>query len=130
MAAKRHAATMAYQVVLDFAGASLKRDAIDSRIIEHTRKGSYTANGSSGEANSTNGIIDKQSDVGGWPFLNTGIVLSDTDLDGMPDEWEKANKLDPNKANAIGRDLSTGYDNIEVYINFIVKHITEQQYKR
>jgi len=124
-----HTAIMAYRVVLDFAGASLNRDGIDSRIIEHTRKGTFTVNGSSGEANSTNGIIDKPSDVGGWPLLNTGTVLLDTDLDGMPDEWEKANKLDPNKADAIGRDLSTGYDNVEVYINFLVKHITEHQYK-
>lgn len=125
-----HTAIMAYQVVLDFAGASLKRDTIDNRIIEHTRKGTFTANGSSGEANSTNGIIDKQSDVGGWPFLNTKVALTDTDLDGMPDEWETANKLDPNKANANGRDLSTGYDNIEVYVNSLVKQITAEQYKK
>jgi hypothetical protein len=51
----------------------------------------------------------------------------DTDGDGMPDEWEKANKLDHTKANATGRNLSTGYDNIEVYINSLVKTITDSQ---
>ena len=39
----------------------------------------------------------------------------------MPDAWEKAAKLDHTRSNAAGRNLSTGYDNIEVYINSLVK---------
>jgi hypothetical protein len=50
---------------------------------------------------------------------------ADTDGDGMPDEWEKANRLDPNKANSNGHDLSTTFDNIEVYLNSLIKNITE-----
>jgi len=119
-----HTAQIAFTRVLDYSGASFKRDAVDNRIINSVRNGSYTANGSAG---STNGIIDSQADVGGWPLLNQLTAPLDTDGDGMPDEWEKANKLDHTKANASGRDLSTGYDNIEVYINSLVKTITGSQ---
>ena len=119
-----HTAQIAFTRVLDYSGASFKRDAVDNRIINTVRNGNYTANGSAG---STNGIIDSQADVGGWPLLSQLTAPLDTDGDGMPDEWEKANKLDHTKANATGRNLSTGYDNIEVYINGLVKTITESQ---
>lgn len=121
-----HTAQIAYARVLDYSGASLKRDAVDARIIGNVRNGNYTASGSGG---STNGIIDSQADVGGWPALNPAIVPVDTDGDGMPDKWEKANKLDPAKPDATGRNLSTAYDNIEVYINSLVKTITDAQSK-
>lgn len=121
-----HSAETAYTRVLDFTGASLIRDAVDSRVIETVRNKSFTANGSNG---SKNGIIDTQSDVGGWPELKSTAAPLDTDGDGMPDAWETANKLDPKIANANGKDLSTGYDNIEVYINSLVKNITENQSK-
>lgn len=124
-----HSAQTSYQRVLDFAGASLKRDAVDIRILDNVRNKTFTANGSSGDVNSKNGIIDSPSDVGGWPELKSTPALLDTDEDGMPDEWEIAKGLDPKKANASGRDLSTAYDNIEVYINSLVKDITENQVK-
>jgi len=121
-----HTAQDAYTRVLNFVGASLKRDEVDARIINNVKSKTFTANGSGG---SINGIIDSQKDVGGWPVLASLPAPVDTDGDGMPDEWEKANELDPTKANANGRNLSTGYDNIEVYINSLVKSITESQSK-
>lgn len=117
-------ASRAYEQVIGYAGASLVRDAVDLRIIESVKNKTFTANGSNG---STNGIIDTQSDVGGWPELKSIDALKDSDGDGMPDTWEAGNKLDPGKANANGRDLSTGYDNIEVYINSLVKAMVEKQ---
>lgn len=122
-----HTAQVAYQRVLDFAGASLKRDAVDIRVLDNVKNKTFTANGSSGDAASKNGIIDNANDVGGWPDLISLPALKDTDLDGMPDDWETERGLDPKKANANGRDLSTAYDNIEVYINSLVKVITESQ---
>lgn len=121
-----HSAQEAYTKVLDFAGASFRRDAVDARIVLSVKNGTYTANGSGG---SMLGIIDSQKDVGGWPELKTAPALPDADNDGMPDAWEKVQKLDPTRANAAGRNLSTGYDNIEVYINSLVKTITEAQRK-
>jgi hypothetical protein len=117
-------ATRAYEQVVGYAGASLVRDAVDTRIIDNVKNKTFTANGSNG---STNGIIDTQSDVGGWPELKSTNALKDSDGDGIPDAWEVANKLDPDKPDANGRDLSTGYDNIEVYINSLVKVIVDKQ---
>lgn len=122
-----HTAVQAYDAVLLYAGASYKRDATDQRIVKEVKDGTVTYYGAkTGKA----GIIDSQTDVGSWVVLAQGTVLKDTDGDGMPDDWEIAKGLDPKVANANGRDLSTGYDNIEVYINELVKSITEGQYKK
>ena len=121
-----HTAEQAFEKVLDYVGASLRRDAIDTRIVGEVRNGTATFSGS---VSRLQGIIDKQSDVGGWPTLLSLNPLMDTDGDGMPDTWEIERKLSPTVANANGKDLSTGYDNIEVYLNSIVKNITDNQYK-
>lgn len=115
-----HPAQVAYEKVLEYGGASLFRDAVDTRVIENVRNGTYSFAGSNG---SVNGIIDSQADVGGWPVLNSQTPLTDTSGDGMPDEWKLQMKLDPQKKETNGHDLSTGYENIEVYINSLVKHI-------
>ncbi|MGV3510327.1 MAG: pectate lyase family protein [Sphingobacteriaceae bacterium] len=122
-----HSALIAYERVLDYTGASLKRDAVDTRIILHTRNKTFASAGSNG---STNGIIDTQADVGGWPNLKSLTAPKDTDNDGMPDDWETTKGLDPKIANANAKTLSTGYDNIEVYINGLVNAITENQIKK
>lgn len=49
-----------------------------------------------------------------------GTKLVDTDGDGMPDEWEKANGTDPNKDDAM-TIANNGYTNIENYFNSITK---------
>lgn len=126
---KTHTAEQAYQKVLEFAGASFKRDDVDVRILTHVKNKTYTAHGSSGDQYSMYGIIDRVSDVGGWPVLQTLPAPADTDGDGMPDAWETAKKLDPKKADANRKDLSSAYDNIEVYVNSLVKDITDNQSK-
>ncbi|KDN56695.1 pectate lyase [Flavobacterium seoulense] len=122
-----HSAEKAYSLVLDLAGASLVRDAIDIRIIDDVRNAKATI--MDGGNGSTNGLIDTQKAVGGWPDLAVGVTLKDTDNDGMTDEWEKSKGLDPNKNDAAGRNLSSAYDNVEVYINSLVAKQTEQQLK-
>ncbi len=91
----------AYQLVLDNAGAVLPvRDAIDTRIIEETRTGTATYEGSYeqrhkvADSSKICGIIDSQNDVGGWPELKSTSAPEDSDHDGMPDAWEDANALD------------------------------------
>lgn len=108
-------AVKAFDEVLKNAGASFKRDAIDARIVEEARSG----NSVSGK--NQNGIIDSQKDVGGWPELKSTQAPADTDQDGMPDEWEKTNKLNPNDASdAASFTLSKSYSNIEVFVNSLV----------
>ena len=101
-----------YEEVLAHAGASLVRDTVDLRIISETQKGTASY------GLKKDGIIDTQGMVGGWPELKTYNIKTDTDKDGMPDEWESKNGLNPNDANDHALyTLNNAYTNIEVYIN-------------
>ena len=121
-----HNATKAYELVLDHAGANLFRDAVDLRAVGDTRSG--TASIMNGGNGSTNGYIDTQTAAGGWPELPTAPAPDDTDGDGMPDAWETEKGLNPsNIADGNLKTLNTEYTNIEVYINSIVKLITDTQ---
>lgn len=112
-------AEQAYERVLVHAGCSHKRDNLDETIIEDVRAGKYTHKGSNG---STNGLIDSQKDAGGWPNLSSGSAPKDSDFDGIPDEWEEANGLDPkNMKDAKEKTLVTGHTNLDVYLCELVK---------
>lgn len=121
MLTAEESAEQALETVLAKAGCSLHRDAIDVRIAEEVRNGSATCKGSNG---STGGLIDTQKDAGGWPMLRTEEPQKDTDRDGIPDAWEEAHRLNQ-KSNADGKieTLVSGYSNLEVYLNDIVKHL-------
>lgn len=120
-----HTALIAYDRVLKYVGANLKRDAVDTRILDNVKNKTYSFQGSNG---ATNGMIDSQSDVGGWPELKSTTAPLDTDGDGMPDEWEIEKKLNPNVKNSNNKDLSSAYDNVEVYLNSIVHTVNGGQY--
>lgn len=109
----------AYDAVLKYAGASFRRDDCDKRIVDETRKGTFTYTGSNG---GKYGIIDHPSDVGGWPVYRQTEVPLDSDADGMPDEWEKAHGLNPADASDSARyNLNPLYTNLEVYLNSLVE---------
>ena len=107
----------AYSSILNFVGASYKRDTMDQRIIKDVilRKGS---------------IIDVQggfkhgtafeNTLLAWPTLKPGKLQEDQDKDGLPDSWEKQNGLNEKLYNTNGFDLSNEYTNIEVYLNSLV----------
>ena len=84
----------AYESVLKYAGASLKHDDVDNRIIANVRNGDYTANGSNG---SEKGLIDKASDVGGWPEYKQENGPKDTDGDGIPDKMGDCKRSESKK---------------------------------
>jgi hypothetical protein len=68
----------------------------------------------------TGGIVNQESDVGGFPVLPviTRDASWDTDHDGMPDIWETAHGLNPSLAADRNNDFDTdGYTNLEEYIN-------------
>jgi len=105
----------AYAAVLEHVGASLSRDVVDERIVGDVRNGDATFGGTYGDAL---GIIDTQSTVGGWPGLAPGTVPADSDKDGMPDDWESQNGLNPDDAaDTSGNTLDDIYTNLEVYLN-------------
>lgn len=109
----------AFDLVLENAGANFpKRDSVDARIVDEVRNGTAHFGSSYGAGS---GIIDSQSDVGGWPVLISAPAPADTDHDGMPDGWENAKGLDlndPDDRNNIGEG---GYTMIEVYLNELLE---------
>jgi hypothetical protein len=108
-------AEAAYQEVLAQAGASHRRDALDRRLVEEVTKGAAS------HGQQKNGIIDSQTDVGGWPQLAEGKAPADSDRDGMPDAWEQAQQLNPADAgDAAAHGLDQHYTNLEVYLNGLV----------
>ena len=65
------------------------------------------------------GIITDPSQMGGYPEYK-GEPYVDTDMDGMPDDWENKNGLNPKDPSDANGDLTgDGYTNIEKYINGI-----------
>ena len=96
----------AYSEVLLKVGAVLPvRDAVDTRIVTGVREGKGR-------------IRQSLSELGGWPDLESGVVPTDTDLDGIPDKWETKYGLDPKDAlDAGGDENGDGYTNIEEYLN-------------
>ena len=121
--ANEQSAEQAYETVLAKAGCSLRRDAVDTRIVTEVREGKYTYKGSNG---STNGLIDSPDDVKGYPKLQEEQRPEnyDTDRDGMPDEWEEANGLDKNSSlDGKNNTLDKEYTNLEVYLNSLVQDL-------
>lgn len=126
-----HSAAEAYEKVLAYVGASLYRDEIDARYMEEAKTGTATYKGS---ITKSPGIIDKVSDVNGYTEANFGTGSRpagfDTDKDGIPDEWEKANGLNPNDASdalTYSLDKKGYYTNIEVYANSLVENIMKSE---
>ena len=126
-----HSAAEAYEKVLAYVGASLYRDEIDDRYMEEAKTGTATYKGS---ITNSPGIIDKVSDVKGYTEENFGTgsrpAAFDTDKDGIPDEWEKANGLNPNDASdalTYSLDKKGYYTNIEVYANSLVENIMKAE---
>ncbi|MFI5157226.1 MAG: polysaccharide lyase family 1 protein [Sphingobacteriales bacterium] len=101
----------AYKIVIAQAGASLHRDEIDNRIL-----GYVTSLGKTGK------IIHSVAEAGGQPELaEVHTNLKDRDGDGMPDGWEIANYLNPNDAADAQAVKTSGYSNLEIYLNRLVK---------
>lgn len=128
VAVTTHSAEMAYEKVLQFAGASLHRDALDELVADDVANGKATMTGSGLDS----GFINSQDDVKSaipsvWPVLEQGQAPKDTDGDGMPDEWETAHGLNANDAADGNQKGEGGYTNLEVYLNGIVAHITAAQ---
>ena len=106
-------AAEAYAAVVEQVGASRVRDSHDKRYIEQLtslgKKGAFIAN---------------EDDVNGIGSVANGLKPQDTDNDGMADDWEKANGLNPNANDANDKTLGGGYTNIEHYVNSLARKNT------
>lgn len=105
---------VAFRKILADAGCSFSRDSYDRDVVRQAAAGTAE--------NGRDGIIDTPGDVGGWPVLSSGATRLDTDGDGIPDDWEKANGLDPrNPADAPLPAPGSPYTNIELYLDSLLK---------
>lgn len=129
-----HTAADAYEKVLAYAGCSRSRDKLDSLIVADTRqrKATYTGRGEG----DLPGIIDTPYDIkpahadadwSPWPELKQTRHYKDADGDGMDDDWEISQQLNPQDASDGLLLDDNGYTMLEVYLNSLVADITEAQ---
>ena len=129
-----HTAQKAYEKVLANAGAALHRDTVDARYMNEAKNGTTTYIGSATKTGDgktithRKGIIDFVKDQGTYELEATSRPSNfETDGDGIPDEWETDNNLNPNNA-ADGTAYTLDseklwYTNLEVYMNSLVEDI-------
>lgn len=123
----------AYEYVLNNVGANLpQRDDVDARVVKQVQTNEvdlsqYTIiddlfqfeHRRLGADSYKLGIITDIRQVGGYPEYK-GKARKDSDMDGMPDKWEKKHGLDPKDPGDANGDMNgDGYTNIETYINGI-----------
>lgn len=116
--------------VLANAGATLpKRDPVDERIVRQVKTGKIEYKDVTDaivktpwikrrlpEDSYKMGIITDPKQVGGYPDYK-GKPYTDSDSDGMPDDWERSHGLNPKDAADAVKDADgDGYTNIEAFI--------------
>ncbi|KAI8956336.1 fibronectin [Xylaria longipes] len=98
--------------VLDNVGTTYpSRDAVDAHLVTEVRSWGKTGQLISDET---------VSPMYGPGYIAGGTKPTDTDGDGIPDAWESANGLNPHDASDAMKIGSSGYANIEVYVNSLV----------
>ncbi|MBI3205333.1 MAG: hypothetical protein HYZ29_27590 [Myxococcales bacterium] len=110
VAVTEQSAQDAYDAVLARAGAWKKRDAVDQRIVKNVGDRKWSA------------YLHSQSEVGGFPPLQSGTAVADVDRDGMADAWELSVGLNPADAADRNGDLDKdGWTNLEEYLADLAK---------
>lgn len=133
-----HSAEEAYQKVLEYVGACNYRDAVVLLIINDVKEGKATQTSetdSNGKpTNNKPGYINDPIqfwDGNPYPELPKDLKrdITDSDGDGIPDNWEIAHGLNPDYAldgNMRTIDVHGKYSNLEMYMNSLVKEIMDQ----
>lgn len=96
----------AYNDVLTYAGSNpLNRHASDMRVTAWALQ-------------CLGDIIDSPDEVGGYPVITQGAPYPDADQDGMDDQWELSNNLNPEDPSDRNGDIrNKGYTNLEYWLN-------------
>jgi hypothetical protein len=108
---------------LSVSGA-LPHDQVDSLVLSQTQTLGNAPTGTGvGTAGPDGGLYTHQSQTGlgnsGYGIINGGTGPTDSDGDGLPDYWETAMGLDPNNPNDSTNLTLAGYQQIEVYLNWL-----------
>lgn len=101
-----------YTKLMETVGASKARDAVDTAIIDSIQ-------------NKKGKIINKPEQSVGWsgefPVLNSTAPFEDSDHDGMADDWETANDLNPDDSKDASAVTSCGYTNLEIFLEYLIQ---------
>ena len=97
----------AYESVLANSGATKPvRDQVDRRIVKEVKNRSGRL------------LKNDPEDVGGWPELEKGTPYDDGDRDGIADDWESNNGLDPTNSDDGTLDHDgDGWTNLEEFLH-------------
>ena len=121
-------AEQAYATVVAKAG-TIHSDRIESRILKEAREGGKTTYGGA-TLGAGKGIIDTENDCEGfYSYTKDYVVPTDTDRDGMPDEWENSHGLNPNQADQNTLNAE-GYTALEVYLNSLMGETMDKSIPR
>lgn len=120
----------AFEHVVSYAGAAINaesRTKIDAQVLEETKNGTGSLTGGRDFSTVTDSAVKKAISKYGikymdydsyYPAAITKKTITDSDNDGMPDDWEIERGLNPNDASdALDDYFGDGYNNIEYYIN-------------
>lgn len=110
----------AYEKVKAEVGASLFRDPIDTAVLQavEDRTGKLIDT-------PTESIGHDEAWGGYYPPLAQYTPYTDTDGDGMSDEWEEASGLDPKDGSDGAKTNASNYTNLEVFLEYLVQNPTE-----
>jgi hypothetical protein len=114
-------AQAAYRNVLSDVGCNIPElDNHDQRMVTETLNRTTSTQG---HYTHKPGLIDRESDAGGFESLNIEPASRpqgwDTDGDGMPDWWEKAVGTNPQQADNNDDRDGDFYTNLEEYLNWM-----------
>ena len=117
-----HTAEMSHEKVLAYGGASYRRDSTDRRVINEVKNRLAPQRATRGTTRA--GLIDTQSDVGGWDtYTYDPSEVPNYTRDGVPVGW-----LETNYPGKTAKDKNEeGYTYLEVYLNSLVQHIIDGQ---
>ena len=93
---------------LDNAGNNFHNNSLRQRVIGDARNGIGNTD------------ISSPSQLGGWPSISMGSPYADSDGDGMENQWEIDNGLNPNNDDSSGDLDGDGYTNIEEFLECLV----------
>lgn len=104
-------AAEAFERVAAGVGCSLRRDAIDRRLIDELR--------SLGTRGATISHTDPRGEAlaGGIGPVAGGAAPRDSDRDGLPDAWEEAQGLDSRDPSDGAKLSPSGYSQLELYLH-------------
>ena len=114
----------AARVAMSLAG-TLPRDPIDALIINQVMTlGKGTTGAGANTVGPDGALYTSQAQTGlannGYGAITGGTRPTDTDNDGMPDDWENANGSNPSANDAMTK-AADGYALIEHYVNWLAE---------